>query len=388
MASARTSAASSPIPSELEQAWLVQLVREHAQICHERRIKLAPPIIRLSRSSSRLGFWSGEKREICLSSLFIAENDWSVVLQVFKHEIAHQLCEELWYEPRAGHGESFRKACQVLGVDAPFQKAEIDLAEGLQEALHQQARQSNQEERLHQRIRKLLALAGSSNEHEAALALARAKALVSRHQLDTVALSEQSSFVHESINTGRQRMPRYRSAICSLLLEHFAVRVIIAGTYDQHRNLVLKTVELLGRSQDVAIARHCYHFLEERLATLWRAQGHRFSKRGRAARNSYLLGLVAGFREALKGEKQREQTHISAVQANALMLSEERLSNFVGERFPRLRSQRRQRLRLADVPYSAALQEGRKLRLTAPLSNSSPTTPAALPCPDPKDGDR
>lgn len=374
------------ITPELEQAWLLQLAREHARICHERRIKLLPPVLRLSKSASRLGTWSNEKREICLSSLFIAENGWPVVLQVFKHEMAHQLCAELWQQAQAGHGKSFHKACQILAVDAPFRKAGVDLAEGLPEALRSRQGQNSAEERLHQRIRKLLALAASDNEHEAGLALSRASALLARHRLDAATLSGQNSFCHESINTGRQRLPRYRSAICSLLLEHFAVRVIIARTYDQHRNIELKTVELLGRSQDVAIARHCYHFLEERLPALWRAQGRCFSGQGSRARNSYFLGLIAGFRETLAGEKNKSPelssaAQTSAVQACALMRSEEQLSRFVAERFPRLRSQRQQGARLARAAYGAALQEGRKLRLSAPLSDAC-AVPAALSCPE------
>ena len=385
MSSASTTASPAPIPPELERAWLSQLAREHAQICHERRIKLLPPIIRLSKSTSRLGAWSGEKREISLSSAFIAGHDWPVVLQVFKHEIAHQLCEELWHEARAGHGASFRKACQLLGVETPFCKAAVDLADGLQGALYHHKGQRSTETRLHQRIRKLLALANSDNEYEAGLALARARALLAHHRLDAANLSGQNSFSHESINTGQQLMPRYRSAICSLLLEHFAVRVVIANTYDQHRNITLKTVELLGRSQDVAIARHCYLFLEERLATLWRTQGHRFTGLGRQARNSYFLGLVAGFRETLTKEEKKSQEPVPTAQTKALMLSEEQLDNFVDERFPRLRHQRRQRVNVAKGPYAAALQEGRKLSLSAPLTSSC-NMPAALPSPDRKAG--
>lgn len=374
----------SAIRQELEQAWLIQLAHEHARICHERRVKLRPPVLRLSKSAGRLGTWSGEKREICLSSVFIAGNEWPVVLQVFKHEMAHQLCEELWQKTQAGHGEHFRRACRILGVDPAFQKAGVDLVEGLQEALAQESLHNNPQDRLHQRIRKLLALAGSDNEHEAGLALARASALLARHRLDAVTLSEQTSLSHESINTGRQRMPRYRSAICSLLLEHFAVRVIIAHTYDQHRDLVLKTVELLGRSEDVAIARHCYHFLEERLQALWRVHSLCYRGQGQRAKNSYFLGLIVGFGETLAREKHKEPTKADAAhvtgQSSALMRSEERLNSFVAERFPRLRSRRRPGAKLAGAPYSAALQEGRKLRLSAPLADCS-TAPAALPSP-------
>lgn len=376
MKSARTSVHA--IPPELEQAWLLQLTQEHARICQECRVKLEPPILSLTQGESRLGHWSGARREISLSSAFIAGHDWAVVLQVFKHEMAHQLCGELWHEPNAGHGPIFIRACQVLAVDAAFQGARVDLADGLQEAL-QQGKPASPASKLHQRIRKLLALADSDNEHEAALALAHASALLARHRLEASSLDGQADFVHESINTGQQTMPGFRRAICTILLEYFSVRVITASIYDQHRNVSVKTVELLGRRQDVAVAHHCYHFLEERLLTLWQARRHRFKGMGHMARNSFFLGLLAGFRQTLAQEKKKEQhppispKTQARMQAKmqALMQSEALLDNFVDERFPRVRRRRQPGITVSSRLYNAAMEEGRKLRMPRPVSDTS-----------------
>ncbi len=368
-----------PIPPELEQAWLQQLLREHGQICHERRIQLKAPLIRLRRGSSRLGNWSTEQEEISLSVDFIAGHSWPVVLQVLKHEMAHQLCAQVWHEPQAGHGPSFRRACELLGVDAPFQRAKVDLAEGLEEALRE-GQQASPESRLHQRIRKLLALAQSDNEHEAALALARASGLLRQHRLDALSLEGENTLVHESINTAQQVIPRHRSMICLLLREYFSVRIISASIYDQHRNVQVKTVELLGRSQDVAIARHCYHFLEERLHTLWQAQRHRFKGMGHLARNSFYLGLLAGFRQVLEEEKKQEKQSTTNKDMQALMRSEARLDSFVGERFPRLRTRQQRGTKVEQHLYAAAMEEGRKLRMPQPISDTSAPV-RALPGP-------
>lgn len=368
-------------PPELEQAWLRQLAGEHAQICHERRLDLKPPMIRLSRSTSRWGFWSGAKREICLATALIVQHPWQMVLQIFKHEMAHQLCEELWQLPRAGHGPDFHRACQILGVETPFQRATVDLQQSPHQLLNTQWHKQSPEEQLHQRIRKLLALAGSDNEHEAALALARASTLLARHRLDATELAARAGEAGEnaltqlSINTGQQRLPGYRSAICSLLLAHFAVRVVIASSYNQHHDHRVKTIELLGHRHDVAMAAHCYHFLEERLATLWQKERHRYCCPGssggavRIAKNSYYLGLLAGFNQVLLAEKKSKQSmakpspHVN----NALMHCETRLDAFVAARFPRLRSTRRHGAKIARAPYLAALQKGKNLHMSPPL---------------------
>lgn len=380
-------------PPELERAWVEELAWEHARICHERRLQLAPPVIRLSRGRRRLGSWSGRKREISLGSAFVARHTWAVVLQIFKHEMAHQLCEEAWQRAGAGHGPEFRRACAILGVESHFQGAGVDLDDaGLRLALRSREGPGPQE-RLHARIRKLLALADSDNEHEAALALTRARALLTRHRIEVTAGAKASEhFVHESIDTAQRRMPAHRSAICSLLLKYFAVRVVIASTYDQHRNRRVKTVELLGRMQDVAVARHCYHFLEERLAALWRMQRHRFGTRDSRTRNSYYLGLLAGFSQTLA----RDATKSDAISAplpdadsgaeGALVPGSARLDAFVAERFPGLRVQRRQERRVDRDAYITAQEEGRQLRMPPPLAEAGPS-PGLLPDPAALDGE-
>lgn len=366
-------------PPELERAWLEQLAWEHARICHERRLHLVPPLIRLSRGMRRLGAWSGGKREISLSSAFVARQPWAVVLQIFKHEMAHQLCEEAWHCAGAGHGPEFRRACTILGVEIHFQGAGVDLDDaGLRLAL-QSREEPGPQERLHARIRKLLALADSDNEHEAALALTRARTLLTRHRIETAGgVETPERFVHESIVTDQQRMPACRSAICSLLLQYFAVRVVIASTYDQHRNRRVRTVELLGRAQDVAVARHCYHFLEERLSTLWQAQRHRFGTGDRRAQTSYRLGLVAGFCQTLAKSggapdaAPNPPPGADSGAARALVPGSARLDCFVEERFPRLRAQRRPGRRVVRDAYSAALEEGRRLRMPSALADTGP----------------
>lgn len=379
-------------PPELERTWLEQLAWEHARICHERRLHLVPPLIRLSRGMRRLGAWSGEKREISLSSAFVARHPWAVVLQIFRHEMAHQLCEEAWHCAGAGHGPEFRRACTILGVESHFQGAGVDLDDaGLRLAL-QSRENPGPQERLHARIRKLLALADSDNEHEAALALTRARALLTRHRTEAAGgVEAPEHFVHESIVTTQQRMPACRSAICSLLLQYFAVRVVIASTYDQHRNRRVRTVELLGRAQDVAVAKHCYHFLEERLATLWQAQRHRFGAGNRRARTSYRLGLVAGFCQTLaksgdaSGTPPNPSSGADSGAERALVPGSARLDRFVEERFPRLRTQRRPGRWVARDAYSAALEEGRRLRMPSALADTGPGV-GMLPAPAAPDG--
>jgi hypothetical protein len=213
--------------------------------------------------------------------------------------MAHQMCSELYGREDAGHGPLFREACTRLGLDAPFHRAGADFDEGLA-GPGQGSTATGRGQQIIDKVRKLLALGGSSNEHEAALAVQRAGELLARYRLDFDALAEDEGLVHRTINTGGQTMPVHRKSICTLLENCFAVRVICSSLYDPLVDLSFKTIELLGREEEVAIAEHCYHFLENRLEVLWQQNRRSFAGNGRIAKKSYYLGLLAGFRQTLE----------------------------------------------------------------------------------------
>ena len=59
------------------------------------RERLARPMFSLGDLKDRWGHFSSEKREICLSRDLVLNHSWDAVQEVLKHEIAHQLAQEL-----------------------------------------------------------------------------------------------------------------------------------------------------------------------------------------------------------------------------------------------------------------------------------------------------
>ena len=287
------------IDSRLHAAWLSQLIREYRDICYQYRITLELPILTISRSRRQLGSWSAQERVLSLSHFLISEHPWPLVLQVLKHEMAHQICSEQHHKDDAGHGPLFREACNRLGLDSSFHRAGADVHASFIVADHGNTT-TDPGRQVIAKVRKLLALGKSENEHEAALAMQRARELLDRHRLDFSSLAEEEHLVHQNINTGSKTLPAHRKAICSLLEANFGVRVICATNYDPLGDCSLKTIELLGPEENVAIAVHCYHFLENRLLVLWEQNRHSFAGGGLRARKSYFLGILAGFRQTLQ----------------------------------------------------------------------------------------
>jgi hypothetical protein len=363
--------------SRLHAAWLTQLDREYRDICHQYRVDLWPPVLAITDGTRQMGGWSTADRRLTISRVLIERHPWHVVLQVLKHEMAHQMCGDLHHQEDAGHGPLFRQCCLRLGLDAPFQRASSDLAASLA-AMEPGPASTEQGRRVIAKVRKLLALGASDNEHEAALAVRRAEELLARHRLDFSGLAEDQELVHRTINTGGRTLAMYRKAICNILAGSFGVRVICSSLYDPQANCSFKTVELLGREEEVAVAEHCYHFLENRLQTLWerrRPEFSGFSGQSRTARKSFFLGLLDGFRETLTASRRQSSDAPDAKPASppgrdvpALRRQEQLLADFVAFRFPRLRRLRRQDCVMDRAAYQEAVAAGRKIVLRRPMA--------------------
>jgi hypothetical protein len=363
-----------PLDSQLHAAWLSQLAREYNDICYQYGFRLQPPVLRINGSRKQLGSWTGGERTLSLSQHLISAHPWRLTLQVLKHEMAHQICDELLGRPDAGHGPLFRETCSRLGLDAGFHRAGADLAEGLPDSAQGSAT-TERGRQIIDRVRKLLALGHSDNEHEAALAVQRASELLTRHRLDFDGLAEEEGLVHRTINTGSQMLPAHRKAVCGILEHFFSVRVICASVYDPQSNRTFKTIELLGPEEAVAIAEHCYHFLENRLETLWQANRYAFTGNRRTARTSYSLGLLAGFRQTLEqGRKpQAKPAQASSAATDLPMVqAQERLDAFVAFRFPRLRRTSGRANTLHGEAYRQAVAEGRTIRMHRPMAGDQP----------------
>ncbi len=371
-------AAKASLRGSLHELWLCQLTREYRDICFQYRLDLRQPVLAIGGGTRQLGSWDAGRRVLTLSHFLISRSPWPVTLRLLKHEMAHQICSDLYGCDHAGHGPLFRQACLRIGLEPVFHQASMDLENnlaGAAEALAGEREEDETRRRLIARVQKLLALGRSDNEHEAALALRRAGELLARHRLGLEALAEEEGLRHCTINTGQRTMPRYRLVLCNLLTDFFGVRVVCASLYDPLALCSFKTVELLGRAGEVAIAGHCYTFLEERLATLWRRKRPEFQGHAQAARASYYLGLLAGFRETLvaSGIGARDgDKGAAAGPGSAFALTcqerEQRLDEFVAFRFPRLCRRKTRGARLHQRTYAEAVRTGREIILRHPLA--------------------
>ena len=311
------------------------------------------------------GRWVPATRTIVLADHLIRHHPWCIVLDVLRHEMAHQYVDEV-FRPSAPrpHGGAFQEACRRLGVPAWAAAASGELPESLAAAAPPCL--SDDEERLLRRAEKLLALAGSDNEHEAQLAMERAQALFARHNLAALRLRRGAAMTSSIIRLGRRKLFAHEQLIASLLVEHFFVYVVTFNDYNAQDCVAYRALDVMGTPENVAMAEYVFHFLRRAADELW--SRHAAHHDG-AHKTSFQRGVINGFRQKLRdaaaAATAAAESGLAPQAATALIAAGQTLiENTIGkERYPRTVRRASGGGRFDRGSFAAGEDHGRKLVL-------------------------
>src|SRR5580693_5447274 len=230
------------------------------------RSALTAPTLELVPTRTTLGRWLVETRTIEISRALVVEQPWSAVVEVLKHEMAHQYVHEVLGEAsQSPHGRAFRDACSRLGVDA--RAAGMPAAGGGVDAMAA-------EERVVERIARLLALAESPNRHEAEAAMAAAQRLMLRHNLDAVHAQTARDYGFAHLGRPSGRVGEHERLVAMILGKHFFVEGIWIPVYRPLEGKRGSVLEICGTRANLAIAEYVHAFLHQTAERLWRAHRH------------------------------------------------------------------------------------------------------------------
>jgi hypothetical protein len=316
------------------------------------RSRLKPPVFALSEATGRLGQWLHATRTLEMSRALVVERPWAEVLAVLQHEMAHQFVDEiLGVRDEAAHGETFQRVCAERGIDARAAGAPVP------------ADDAGELDRVLDRIRKLLALAGSPNQHEAELAMRKAHELMLRHNVETAAARGERSFEVRELGDPLRRATRVEADIVALLTEFFFVKVIRVPIYLPRHGKRGRVYETLGTRANVEMASHVYAFLLATAERLWREnRGDRRVRSGRD-RLQYQSGVVRGFHEKLAAER----TELRGV--GLVWVRDAKLDEAYHARHPRITTTSR-RVRVSAA-HAAGLEAGRTVVLHRPVERGT-----------------
>jgi len=166
------------------------------------------------------------------------------------------------------------------------------------------------------KVRKLLALAESDNPHEAALAAAKAQALMEEHAIATADLGEAGA--DEAIGEGElwaapgSTLPAWRGALASALAKVGGCMVYRHGG----------RLQLVGRPSDVEAVRVLFGLLAAEVERLTARLGR---GRGRSFAHSFRLGVVIQIRREVEAAQRETRERMrGTVTSSALVVVDRR----------------------------------------------------------------
>ena len=145
-------------------------------------------------------------------------------------------------------------------------------------------------EKIQEKIQKLIALATSSNPHEAKLARDKAEELLTKHNLsmrDILNKGKETAISFFSAIDHSKNVPTWKLSLLAGISDCFDCGVL--------RNHQINKIQLIGMDKDIELAYHFYLFLTERISI----QAKR-SVRGRANINAFCLSAGYEIQSRLK----------------------------------------------------------------------------------------
>lgn len=224
----------------------------------------------------------------------------------------------------------------------------------------------NVDSRILEKIQKLLALAESENEHEAALAMERANELLLRHNLsaEEVSDSDVTSYDSELIKV----VPVESKFIFTILKKHFFIDIIqresFAGRTPKGRKIIHKRYCYVGETINLEVALYTDAFLRRAYKRLWQEYKAVHSAPEKS-RQAYYVGLTRGILEKLNTQKGKVESETGLVWKGSAAVQE-----YINKKFGRLEKLKNGRYNRDLDASSAGREAGSNLELTKALKRN------------------
>jgi hypothetical protein len=367
---------------DIDVRWARQLQKEHRDICYQQRVSLPTPVISIVAGKNRLGYWTPGNQTISISRHLIENNPWEIVLEIFKHEMAHQYVSE-HFDNADAHGTGFKTACDILGVHPAFagtgRHGEEHIA-AFKGTLPEKA------QTLLRRVEKLLALGQSSNESEARAASRKASYLLNKYNLDRIAQedTDTSNIRYLYLHSGKKRMETIEKLILNFLETFYFVNCVIADIYDAQTDEEYRAGVLIGKQEALVVAEYVYRFLLDTSRKLWQdfRKKHAGQRTGKVAFDS---GFMDGIRsnhemmfQAQEDAAPPGDTSLPIAAVTALRVQCRAENTLEKNRlFPRL-IRDRSSFRMDENAFRQGMEQGRKTHIHRPVAHKTTGITALL----------
>jgi len=362
--------ASGELSAKLETALVRELFAVWKQInASYFRAALVAPTIELTRSESVLGRWTRRTRTLEISRPLLLSQPWGAVVEVLKHEMAHQYVSEvLGASDETPHGPAFRETCRRHGIDAKATGLPASPPGGWG-ASAEGSFADAQEARIVERIARLLALAESPNVHEAQAATLAAQRLMLKYNIESRAIPRDYGFRHLGRPSGR--VNENDRILAMLLGKYFFVEVIWVPVYRPAEGKRGSVLEICGTASNLAIAEYVHAYLTHIAERLWHEHRRAHSIGKNRDRRVFLSGVMAGFADKLARDA---TTH---KEAGLVWVKDGDLHGYFRRRHPYVRNVRYVGTRKNET-FSHGREAGRRIILRRGVEGSAASHPSTL----------
>lgn len=218
------------------------------------------------------------------------------------------------------------------------------------------------------RIKKLLSLGKSSNEHEAALASTRARELLTEYNIElseVILDSKEKEFLEVEESEIEVKRGRWYSFLAGDVAHLFDCRYFRMSSY--RRNPYKKSpyrIVFIGTKVDVEIATYTFTFLRKEVTRF--TDGNCVDKRNK---NSYRLGILSRIHERISEEKSRIKANEK--QCTSLVICKDDLiKKHLEKAHPDIRKERLDAPSVDPTEYARGYKDGKRVRLHRGIEES------------------
>lgn len=351
----------SHLSAALEAALLRELVESHRVLNGTLfRDTLRTPTFVLVVSETRLGRWVPERCTIEIARNLVVVEPWGIVIEVLKHEMAHQYMTER--RPDAveeAHGPVFRALCERLGIDGrPSGKPEVS--------------GEDEKDRVGEKIARLLALAESPNVHEAEAAMLAAQRLLVRHNVDLSKARAARGHTFRHLGRPSGRVTEAERVLSLVLAKHFFVECIWVPVYRPLEGKRGSVLEVCGTRENLEIAEYIHAYLTHTAERLWVAHKQKNRIPGDADRRRFLAGVMHGMLDKLSHEADAQE------EAGLVWVKDADLHTYYRRRHPYVRHVRSAGERRTRA-YTEGHEAGRGIEIRRGMKGDTTGGPRLLP---------
>lgn len=277
-----------------------------------------------------------------------------VLQNIIRHELAHYITFINYGDTVTPHGDEFRAFCKRMGWNEEVYKATTCHDDDICLTVAQ-------ENSILRKVKKLMALATSSNKHEAEQAMIKSQQLLLKHNIDVsnVEDDEEEKIFLKRIMKQTKKSAKMRSI--AQILGTFFVNTVY------NRSEGFTYLEVVGSATNVEIAEYVAKTLERELDTLWdQAKEQQPDLKGAIAKNSFFIGVARGYCNKIHFLKRQYDTNTS----NALILIEKKLKYATAMAYPQL-SKSSSHASYCSKSSQLGEQAGRELNINPAVNNYS-----------------